>query len=70
VTLRGSYSQTYDFEAVDSYVSEIGHFADCLCSGTRPLHTEREGVDAFCVILAAYESARTRTTAPVSRVLI
>jgi predicted dehydrogenase len=67
VTLRGSGSQTYDFEAVDSYVSEIGHFADCLRSGTRPLHTEREGVDVLCLILAAYEGARSRTIAPVFR---
>ena len=32
VTLRGSSSQTYDFEDVDTYVAEIGHFADCLRS--------------------------------------
>jgi predicted dehydrogenase len=67
VTLRGSGSQTYDFEAVDSFVSEIGHFADCLRSGTRPLHTEREGIDVLCLILAAYEGARSRTIAPVFR---
>ena len=67
VTLRGSGSQTHDFEAVDSFVSEIGHFADCLRSGTRPLHTEREGIDVLCIILAAYEGARSRTIAPVSR---
>jgi predicted dehydrogenase len=67
VTLRGSGSQTDDFEAVDSFVSEIGHFADCLRSGTRPLHTEREGIDVLCIILAAYEGARSRTIAPVFR---
>jgi predicted dehydrogenase len=65
VTLRGSESQIYDFEAVDSFVSEIGHFADCLRSGSRPLHTEREGIDVLCLILAAYEGARSRTIAPV-----
>jgi predicted dehydrogenase len=65
VTLRGSDSQTYDFEAVDSYVSEIGHFADCLRSGSRPVHTEREGIAVLCLILAAYEGARSRTIAPV-----
>jgi predicted dehydrogenase len=67
VTLRGSDSQTYDFEAVDTYVSEIGHFADCLRSGSRPVHTEREGIDVLCIILAAYEGARSRTIAPVFR---
>jgi predicted dehydrogenase len=67
VTLRESGSQTHDFEAVDSFVSEIGHFADCLRSGTRPLHTEREGIDVLCIILAAYEGARSRTIAPVFR---
>jgi predicted dehydrogenase len=67
VTLRGSDSQTYDFEEVDTYVSEIGHFADCLSSGTRPLHTEKEGIEVLGLILATYESARNRTIAPVFR---
>ena len=48
VTLRGSGSQTYDFEDVDTYAYEIGQFADCLRSGTRPLHTEIEGIDVLC----------------------
>jgi predicted dehydrogenase len=67
VTLRGSGSQTYDFEDVDTFVSEIGHFADCLSSGTRPLHTEKEGIEVLGLILAAYEGARSRTIAPVFR---
>ena len=67
VTLRGSSSQTYDFEDVDTYAYEIGQFADCLRSGTRPLHTEKEGIDVLCLILAAYEGARSRTIAPVFR---
>ena len=65
VTLRGSGSQTYDFSYVDTYAYEIGQFAECLRSGTRPLHTEKEGIDVLCLILAAYEGARTRTIAPV-----
>jgi len=65
VTLRGSSSQTYDFEDVDTYA--IGQFADCLRSGIRPLHTEKEGIDVLCLILAAYEGARSRTIAPVFR---
>ncbi len=67
VTLRGSGSQTYDFEDVDTYVSEIGHFADCLRSGTRPLHTEKEGIEVLGLILAAYAGAHSRTIAPVFR---
>ena len=67
VTLRGSGSQTYDFDDVDTYVSEIGHFAECLSSGTRPLHTEKEGIEVLGLILAAYEGARSRTIAPVFR---
>jgi predicted dehydrogenase len=65
VSQRGSTSQTFDFDDVDTYVSEIGHFADCLRSGARPLHTEREGIDVLCLILAAYEGARSRTISPV-----
>jgi predicted dehydrogenase len=67
VTLRGSGSETYHFEAVDTYAVEIGQFADCLRSGTRPLHTEAEGIDVLCLILAAYEGASSRTIAPVFR---
>jgi predicted dehydrogenase len=65
LTPRGSRSETHDFEAVDSYALEIGRFAECLQSGTRPLHTEREGIDVLRLILAAYEGARTRTIAKV-----
>ena len=65
VTLRGSGSQSYDFEDVDTYVSEIGHFAECLRSHTRPLHTEKEGIEVLGLILAAYEGAHSRTIAPV-----
>ena len=65
VTLRGSGSQTYGFDAVDTFVSEIGHFGECLRSAIRPLHTEREGIQVLALILAAYESARSLTVAPV-----
>jgi predicted dehydrogenase len=67
VTLRASGSQTYDFSDLDTYAYEIGQFAECLRSGTRPLHTEKEGIDVLCLILAAYEGARTGTIAPVFR---
>lgn len=67
VTVRGSSSETFDFADVDTFVSEIGHFAECLQTGTRPLHTEKEGIDVLCMILAAYEGARNRTIAPVFR---
>jgi predicted dehydrogenase len=67
VTLRGASSQTYDFDEVDTYAFEIGHFAACLRSGIRPVHTEKEGIDVLCLILAAYEGARSRTIAPVFR---
>ena len=67
ITLRGSSSQTYDFEDVDTYAYQIGQFADCLRSGIRPLHTEKEGIDVLCLILAAYEGVRSWTIAPVFR---
>jgi predicted dehydrogenase len=53
--LRGSASETFAFDAVDTYAVEIGEFANCLRAGTRPLHTEKEGIDVLCLILAAYE---------------
>ena len=40
---------------------------DSLGNGTRPLHTEKEGIEALGMILAGYESARSRTIATVLR---
>jgi predicted dehydrogenase len=68
LTRRGSTSEIFDFSDVDSYALEIGHFADCLGSGSRPLHTEKEGIDVLCLILAAYEGARSRSIAAVARI--
>ena len=55
------------FEPVNTFVAEIGHFATAIRSGTRPLHTEKEGIEALGILLAAYESARTKTVVPVIR---
>jgi predicted dehydrogenase len=66
VTLRSGETQAYAWPAVDTYVAEIGHFADSLINGTRPLHTEKEGIEVLGILLAAYEGARTRTIAPVA----
>jgi predicted dehydrogenase len=68
LTRRGSTSEIFDFSDVDSYALEIGHFADCLGSGSRPLHTEKEGIDVLCLILAAYEGARSRSIAAVAHI--
>jgi predicted dehydrogenase len=67
VELRDGATETFTFEPADPFVAEIGHFAACLRDGRRPLHTEREGVEVLGIILAAYESARSRTIAPVLR---
>jgi predicted dehydrogenase len=65
LTLNGRPSQIFDFDPVDTYVAEIGHFAASLIGRSRPLHTEREGIEVLQMLLAAYESARTRTIVPV-----
>jgi predicted dehydrogenase len=65
VTLEDEAPRTTTFESVDTYVAEIGHFADSLTNGTRPLHTEVEGVRVLGILLAAYESAARKTIAPV-----
>ena len=65
VHLRDGTTQAWDFDAVDTYVAEIGHFADALIAGTRPIHTEIEGIAALGILLAAYAGARDRTIAPV-----
>ena len=67
VALRDGEPTTRAFEPVDQFAAEIGHFADCLAHGRRPLHTEHEGIEALGIILAAYEAARTGRVAPVIR---
>jgi predicted dehydrogenase len=65
VTLRDGTSQTFSAQPVDTFVAEIGHFADSLIAGTRPLHAEVEGIAALGILLAAYQGAATKTIAPV-----
>ena len=48
------------FPAVDTYVAEIEHFADCLHTGRRPLQTNVEATEALRLILAAYQAVETR----------
>jgi predicted dehydrogenase len=65
VTLRDGTSEAFEFEEVDTYAAEIGHFADAVIGGTRPLHTEVEGIEALGILLAAYQGAASRTISPV-----
>lgn len=67
VHFRDGETSSTTYEAVDTFVAEIAHFADSLIDHTRPLHTEKEGIEALGMILAGYESARSRTIAPVLR---
>ncbi len=67
VRFRNGETESTTYEKQDTFVAEIGHFADSLINGTRPLHTEKEGIEALGMLLAAYESARTKTIAPVMR---
>jgi len=65
LALREDEPQTWTFEPVDTYVAEIGAFADALHARTRPIHTEVEGIQVLGILLAAYRGAATRTIAPV-----
>ena len=65
--LRDGASKTQEFESVDTFSAEIAAFADCLLTGTRPIHTEVEGIAVLGTILAAYEAARERRVAEVIR---
>ena len=67
VALRSGTTETFNFEPVNTYVAEIGHFADSLINETRPLHTEVEGLEALGILLAAYKGASKKTIAPVIR---
>ncbi len=61
-------SETVTYEDVDTFAAEIGAFGECLRDGTRPIHTEREGIAVLGMILAAYEGAHSGTIASVLQV--
>ncbi|MGW6199999.1 Gfo/Idh/MocA family protein [Kribbella sp. NPDC055110] len=65
-SLRSCETETFEFEPVDTFVAEIGHFADSLSGKTRPLHTEEEGIAVLGILLAAYEASRSKVIAPVA----
>ncbi|ONI69197.1 dehydrogenase [Kribbella sp. ALI-6-A] len=65
IRLRSGEISTVELEPVNTFVAEIGHFADSLLGKTRPLHTEEEGIAVLGILLAAYEGARSKTIAPV-----
>lgn len=65
LTLRNGGSEVFDFAPVETFTAEIEHFVDSLIHGTRPIHTEAEGIEVLGIILAAYEGARSRTFAQV-----
>ena len=66
---RGDDEPTvYELEPVHEFGEEIAHFARSILNGTRPLHTQKEGIEVLGIILAAYESADRRTIAPVRSV--
>jgi predicted dehydrogenase len=67
VSLRSGETETFSFAPVNTYVAEIGHFADSLINKTRPLHTEVEGLEALGILLAAYEGAARKTIAVVAQ---
>ncbi|GAB3801122.1 Gfo/Idh/MocA family oxidoreductase [Humibacter antri] len=67
--LRDGREESFSFEPVDTFVAEIGSFAECLATGSRPPHTEDEGIQVLGMLLAAYESARAKIVAPVLDVL-
>jgi predicted dehydrogenase len=50
-------SRTQRFPAVDTFAAEIAHFAHCVTTGERPIHTEVEGSVVLDLIMAAYRSA-------------
>lgn len=63
--LRGEEPVVLELEPVHEFGAEIAHFARSILDGTRPLHTEKEGIEVLGIILGAYESARTRAIADI-----
>ncbi|MEA2710474.1 MAG: hypothetical protein QOF78_3075, partial [Phycisphaerales bacterium] len=46
-----------EFPATDTFTEEIGHFADCLREGKRPIHSVEEGRAVLELILNATKSS-------------
>jgi predicted dehydrogenase len=46
-----------EFDSVDTFEAEIGHFADCLREGKRPPHSVEEGRAVLELILKAGQNA-------------
>ncbi|MEO6436806.1 MAG: Gfo/Idh/MocA family oxidoreductase, partial [Tepidisphaeraceae bacterium] len=46
-----------EFEAVDTFVEQLSHFADCLREGKRPIHGVEEGRAVLELILKATQTA-------------
>lgn len=63
--LRGSDPVVLELEPVHEFGAELAHFASSILNGTRPLHTQKEGIEVLGIILGAYESVRTRSVAEV-----
>lgn len=47
----------YKLESADTFTDQLAHFAECLQTGTRPLHGAQEGRDVLELILRATASA-------------
>jgi predicted dehydrogenase len=63
--LNGADPVVLEFAKGNDIESAIEHFADCLATGARPLSDHHDGARALAVLLAAYESVRTRSVTPV-----
>lgn len=51
----------------DQFLDQMGHFADCVLNGTRPLHGAEEGRDVLKIILEASRNAQGwEQTAPIT----
>lgn len=63
--VRGEDPVVLELEPVHEFGAEVAHFARSILNDTRPLHTQKEGIEVLGIILGAYESVRTRAVAEV-----
>ncbi|MFE4468196.1 Gfo/Idh/MocA family protein [Leifsonia sp. NPDC056824] len=67
---RGEAEPTVlELEPVHEFGEELNHFARSILDATRPLHTQKEGIEVLGIILGAYESVRTRAVATIPALL-
>ncbi len=59
---RGQSAEKIQVAGGHSFHAEVAHFADSVIHQTRPIQTEKDGIDVLKLILGAYQSEKEKRT--------